>query len=232
MATILMVLSGAADWTQNDGTKRPSGTWSVEFVVPHRTFLEAGHRVDIATPDGVAPTFDHQSLTARYAGGEDNARDYTAYLRQIDRELRAPLRLADVRIADYDAVFIPGGHSPLEDLAHDPDLGRLLLATEAEGKLVAALCHGAGGLLSANLSGGRWLFAGRRMAVFTDEEEHAYNTAAGAPWLLETMARARGAVLEPGPAFGSKVVMDGNLYTGQNPESSSEIALQVVKALG
>jgi putative intracellular protease/amidase len=230
MTSVLMVLSGVDHWTLTDGTKDPSGYWAEEFVVPHQVLTEAGFTVDIAAPAAGKPTADPASLREDVAGPE--AGEYAAYIDKLAPELAAPKSLSDVDIDAYDAVFIPGGHGPMEDLAHDPDLGRILTTADATGKVIAPLCHGPAALLSANKPGGAWLFAGRTLTVFTDEEEHLNKTADRAPWLVETFLKARGATVRSATEpWGSNVVVDGNLISGQNPGSSKALAEKVVEVL-
>jgi putative intracellular protease/amidase len=230
MTSVLMVLSGVDHWTLTDGTKDPSGYWAEEFVIPHQVLTEAGFTVDIAAPTGGKPTADPASLRKEVAGPE--ADEYAAYIDKFGAELAAPKSLSDVDIDAYDAVFIPGGHGPMEDLAHDPDLGRILTAADAAGKVIAPLCHGPAALLSANKPGGGWVFAGRTLTVFTDQEERLNKTAERAPWLVETVLKARGATVQSGAeAWGSNVVVDGNLISGQNPASSKDLAQKVVEVL-
>lgn len=228
---ILMVLSGVDHWTLTDGTKDPSGYWAEEFVVPHRVFAEAGLEVEIAAPVGGKPTADPQSLREEVAGPE--AGEFAAYIEKFAHELGDPKPLSEVDVAAYDAVFIPGGHGPMEDLAHDPDLGRILREAQAQEKVIAPLCHGPAALLSASLPGGGWLFAGRTLTVFTDEEERLNGTAERSPWLVETLLKARGAtVRSASEAWAANVVVDGNLVSGQNPGSSRELAEKVLEVLG
>ena len=231
MARILMVLSGVDHWTLTDGTKDPSGYWAEEFVVPHRVFADAGYDVEISAPVGGNPTADPQSLKTEVAGEE--AGEYSEYIQQHAGQLRDFTPLSEVDASDYDAIFIPGGHGPMEDLAHDPDLGRLLAEFNAQDKVIAPLCHGPAALLAASLPGGRWLFEGKKLTVFTDEEERLNGTAERAPWLVETFLKARGAaVVSAGAPWAANVVVDGNLISGQNPASSKELAEKVVEVLG
>jgi putative intracellular protease/amidase len=230
MTNVLMVLSGVDHWTLTDGTKDPSGYWAEEFVVPHQVLTDAGFSVDIAAPIGGKPTADPASLRENVAGPE--ASEYAAYIDKFAAELTAPKSLSDVDIDNYDAVFIPGGHGPMEDLAHDPDLGRILVAADAAHKVIAPLCHGPAALLSANQPGGTWLFAGRTLTTFTDNEEQLNNTAAKAPWLVETVLKARGATIQSATdAWASNVVVDDNVISGQNPASSRALAEKVVEVL-
>ncbi|MFJ8007463.1 type 1 glutamine amidotransferase domain-containing protein [Streptomyces fagopyri] len=229
MARILMVLSGVDHWTLNDGSKHPSGYWAEEFVVPHRIFSQAGFTVDIAAPTGGKPAADPVSLRPDVVGPE--ADEFAAYIHAAAESLARPTALSDVDTARYDAIFLPGGHGPMEDLAHDPDLGRILIEADAAGKIIAPVCHGPAALLSANLPGGHWLFAGRALTVFTNEEEQLNGTADRAPWLVETVLTARGAVVRSVNAWEANVVVDGNLYSGQNPASSKPLAERLVAAL-
>jgi putative intracellular protease/amidase len=165
------------------------------------------------------------------AGGEAPAREYREYLDSISDELDSPLTLADVDVSEYDAVFIPGGHGPMTDLAHDADMGRLLIEADSREQIIAPLCHGPAALLSATRDDGSFAFAGRRMTTFTDEEELNGGTGEKTPWFVEEQLRERGAEIETGPAWTSKVVVDGNLISGQNPQSSADTARRVLEAL-
>ncbi|MEO6083965.1 MAG: type 1 glutamine amidotransferase domain-containing protein [Umezawaea sp.] len=220
MSKALMVVSGADSLVLADGTSYPTGYWAEEVVESLRVLRAAGVEVAIATPGGVRPTVDQVSL-------EGN--DFGAAVDAIADELAAPLVLADVDGADYDAVYLPGGHGPMTDLAFDPVLGRLLVEFEAADKVVAALCHGPAGLLSAIREDGTFAFAGRELTAFTDEEERLGGIAV--PYLVETRLRELGARLSTGPAWSSTVVVDGNLVTGQNPQSSVDTAKRVADLL-
>ncbi|HEY4020881.1 MAG TPA: DJ-1/PfpI family protein, partial [Pseudonocardiaceae bacterium] len=142
--------------------------------------------------------------------------------------------LSDEQLAEFDAVFAPGGHGPMVDLSDNPDVGRLLAVLHAKQAPIAALCHGPAMLLSApETIDGRWLFDGYRLTVFTDEEEN--QTAPGRlglPWYVDTALKNAGAVLDDGPAaWVSHVVVDRNLITGQNPNSTEATADAVLKAV-
>ena len=232
MATILMVVSAADSLTMKDGSQHPTGFWAEELVVAHRTLMQDGHMVDFATPGGIKPTVDKVSLQAEAAGSEERAEDFRTYLDMIDVDLFAPLVLADVDTAAYDALVLPGGHGPMADLYKDADLGRLLAAADKAGKVIAPFCHGPAGLLSATDDDGTFVFAGRRLTVFTNEEELGGGTGENTPWLVEDALKEKGAVVENGAAWTSNVVRDGNLITGQNPQSSEDVAKEVIKALG
>ncbi|MDE8669797.1 type 1 glutamine amidotransferase domain-containing protein [Pseudarthrobacter sp. H3Y2-7] len=232
MPNILMVVSAADSLTMKDGSEHPTGYWAEELVVSHQTLRDAGHTVHIATPGGAKPTVDQVSLAPESAGGKERADSFRDYLARIDAELSAPLVLADVDIAGYDAVVMPGGHGPMTDLYKDADLGRLLVAADSAGKIIAPFCHGPAGLLSATLDDGSFAFAGRRLTVFTNDEELNGGTGENTPWLVEDALKDKGAVIENAASWSSNVVRDGNLITGQNPQSSEDVAKEVVSALG
>jgi putative intracellular protease/amidase len=143
-------------------------------------------------------------------------------------------QLTDEQIAGFDAVFTPGGHGPMVDLAGHPDAGRLLAALHRRHAPIAALCHGPAVLLSApERADGLWLFDGYRMTSFTDEEEDQTEPGLlGMAWLLDVALKNAGAVFDDGPsAWVSHVVVDRNLITGQNPGSTEATADAVIKKL-
>ena len=142
--------------------------------------------------------------------------------------------LTDAEMGEFDAVFAPGGHGPMVDLAGNPDAGRLLAALHRKRVPIAALCHGPAVLLSApERADGLWLFDGYRMTSFTDEEEDQTEAGLlGMEWLLDVALKNAGAVFDDGPsAWISHVVVDRNLITGQNPGSTEATADAVIKKL-
>jgi putative intracellular protease/amidase len=231
MANILMVVSAADSLTMRDGSAHPTGYWAEELVVSHQVLLNAGHTVHIATPGGAKPTVDEVSLAAESAGGQDRADSFRKYIAGLDAELSAPLALADVEPSGYDAIVLPGGHGPMTDLYRDADLGKLLVAANTAGKVIAPFCHGPAGLLSATDDAGNFAFAGRRLTVFTNEEELGGGTGPNTPWFVEDALTEKGAIVENAAAWSSHVVRDGNLISGQNPQSSEDVAKEVLKAL-
>jgi len=232
MSSVLIVLTAARVWSQKDGSQHPTGFWAEEFVVPHRILTEAGVAVTVATPGGLVPVPDQGSLSPEANGGAEKVAGLTAYLEQVKGALQAPVRLEDVDPAQFDGVLIPGGHGPMQDLAVNPDVARILAAMlPDQSKVVASLCHGPASFLSAGNPDGSWLFKGRKLTAFTDEEETQAGLAGNAPWLLEARLRAGGAEFSSGPAWGSYVVVDGNLVTGQNPGSGEAAAEAILKEL-
>ncbi|GAA1939819.1 type 1 glutamine amidotransferase domain-containing protein [Agromyces allii] len=231
MSDILMIVTAATSLTMKDGTEHPTGFWAEELVTAHRDLVAAGHTVTIATPGGVAPTVDAGSLDPSQTGGEARAREFADYLDAIAGELTSPVAIADVDAAEYAAVVLPGGHGPMSDLASDAATGRVLVAANEAGTIIAPFCHGPAALLSASLADGSFAFAGRRLTVFTDEEERTGGTGENTPWWVESRLRERGALIDSAAPWSDHVVVDGNLITGQNPQSSASVARRVLEAL-
>ncbi|MFX4293253.1 type 1 glutamine amidotransferase domain-containing protein [Streptomyces bohaiensis] len=229
MSRVLIVMSAADVWERTDGSQYPTGYWAEEVAAPHEAFVRAGHTVDFASPRGVLQPLDQHSADPAVAG-EDCAR-HVAHAQQALGDYGPLLKLEEVSASDYDAVVLPGGHGPLVDLFQDADLGRLLVETDRTGKIVGAVCHGPAALLSAVDEQGEWVFAGRRMAAFTDEEERLFGTADNAPWLLASRLRERGARHEQGAPYQPFTIQDANLVTGQNPASSAPMAEAINAAL-
>ena len=230
MGKILFVVTGADYWTLADGTQHPTGFWAEELVAPYRVFTGAGLQVVIATPDGVVPTVDRASLSADANGGQDNADRIEAELAAIE-ELNLPERLEGVELDDYSAVFYPGGHGPMEDLAVNRESARLLIETLRSGKPLGVVCHAPAALLATQDPDGSSPFAGFRLTGFTNGEETQTGLAGKAKWLLQDRLVAMGADFVEGPPWQVNVVVDRNLYTGQNPASSGPVADDMVKAI-
>lgn len=159
-----------------------------------------------------------------------------ARLSEIDG-FGAPVNLAeltDEQLADFDALFAPGGHGPMVDLPNNSDVTRLLSILDAKGAIISALCHAPALLLAApDRSDGQWMFEGYRLTSYTDDEEDQNAIGRlGMPWLLADALQNAGAIFDDAPyAWASHVVVDRNLITGQNPYSTEATADAVLKAL-
>jgi putative intracellular protease/amidase len=231
MSKILFVMSGADHWTLADGTQHPTGFWAEEAVAPYEAFKAAGHEIVVATPGGVVPTVDKGSLAAEVNGGQENA-DRIADLLASAPEPQNPIRLEDVRLDDYAAVFYPGGHGPMEDLAVDAESGRLLTRALESGKPLGVVCHAPAALLAATGADGTNSFAGYEVAAFTNAEETQAGFADKAKWLLQDRLTEAGVRVRVGEPWAPNVVVDRNLVTGQNPASSAPLAVELLKKLG
>ena len=232
MKKALFVVSAADHWTLADGSTHPTGYWAEELAVPHRMFREAGWQVDIATPGGVAPTVDETSLG--FMGGLPGKRDKIRdYLDQIGPELSSPANLSAVDESSYDVVFYPGGHGPMEDLAVDEISGRLITQRIEADRPIAFLCHAPAAVFAATRADGSLVVKGRRMTGFSDLEEKATPAARKAKWTLESRLKENGVEYEKATLpMRPHVVVDGALYSGQNPASSEKLAEQILADLG
>lgn len=228
MTSVLIVVSAADHWTLKNGTKHPSGYWGEELAEPHRLFASAGWNITIATPGGAAPTVDQLSLGL--AGGlPAKTRTISRYLDGLTRDLATPAVLADIDPADYDVVFYPGGHGPMEDLAVDADSGRLLTTVLRSGRPLALLCHAPAAALAAQDENGDWPFKGYRMTALSNVEERFNTFSRNAKWLLQDRLVESGARYVTGKfPLRPYVVVDRNLYTGQNPASSAALARKLI----
>jgi putative intracellular protease/amidase len=231
MAKILFVMTGADYWTLADATKHPTGFWAEEAVAPYTAFTKAGHEIVVATPGGVVPVVDQGSLAASANGGQEAADEIAGTLASMT-ELLHPVKLEDVNLDDYAAVFYPGGHGPMEDLAVNGDSGRLLAGALAAGKPLGVVCHAPAALLAAKNADGTSPFAGYKLTGFTNAEETQAGLASKAKWLLQDRLVQIGADFQEGEPWAAHVVVDRNLVTGQNPASSAPLAEELLKKLG
>ncbi|MEZ0113257.1 putative intracellular protease/amidase [Catenulispora sp. EB89] len=199
--------------------------------MPHKIFTETGWDITIATPEGKTPTLDKLSMSFT-AGWPTTLREVAKYLATIKPRLDQPEVLAGTDPADFDLVFYPGGHGPMEDLATDPVSGALLTAALHFGKPLALLCHGPAATFAARNADGTWPFDGYRMTALSNFEEKLNSFGRRAQWLLEDRLRADGAVYEKGRIpLRPFTVVDRNVYTGQNPASATHLARQLVADL-
>ncbi|MGW1298024.1 type 1 glutamine amidotransferase domain-containing protein [Streptomyces sp. NPDC002533] len=228
MTKVLFVVSAADRWTLRDGEVHPSGYWGEELAMPHKIFSAAGWEITIATPDGEVPTLDKLSM-GRTAGWPAKLREVAAYLKSIQGELNSPRVLADMDPDDYDLVFYPGGHGPMEDLAVDPVSGALITRVLRSGKPLALLCHAPAAAFAAKNEDGSWPFTGYRMTGLSNLEEKFNSFGRKAVWLLEDRLRESGAEYSKARLpLRPYVVVDRNVYTGQNPPSSERLAERLV----
>jgi putative intracellular protease/amidase len=229
MAKILFVVSGASYWALKDGTRHPTGYWAEEFAAPYSALRGAGHEIVVATPRGVVPYVDVMSLRPDMAGSAEIALELEQVLLSAE-ELRRPIELANARLDDYDAVYYPGGHGPMEDLWRDADSGRLLTAALASGKPLAIVCHAPVAMLATRRDGVS-PFAGYRVSAFTNDEEDGVGLRAKAPWTAEDELVRMGVDFVRGEMWKPFTVVDRNLYTGQNPASAAPLAQELLKVL-
>ncbi|MBK3632268.1 type 1 glutamine amidotransferase domain-containing protein [Streptomyces sp. MBT97] len=231
MAKILFVITASDHWTLADGTRQPAGYWAEEAIGPYQVFKEAGYEIAAATPGGVPPTVDALSLTPDFNGGEEGAERMRTAVREAT-ELANPMRIEEVDIDDYVAVFYPGGWGPMEDLPDNAESGRLLTEWLASGKPVSLVCHGPAALLATIGPDGTSPFTGYRLTGLSNAEEKQNGLADRAKWLLQDrlVGELKADYREADP-FTPHVQVDRTLYTGQNPYSAVPLAHELVKAL-
>lgn len=209
-------------------TGRKTGFWLEEFAAPYYAFLDAGATLTLASPQGGQPPLDPKS------DDPDAQTDDTRRFRQdaeAQRRLANTCRLAEVQAADYDAVFYPGGHGPLWDLAEDAKSVSLIETMLAAGKPVAAVCHAPGVLRHAKTADGKPLVQGRQVTGFSNTEEAAVQLTAVVPFLVEDELALLGGLYSKGPDWQPHIVSDGLLITGQNPASSVGVAQALLERL-
>ena len=211
---LLMVLTSH---DQLGDTGHKTGFWLEEFAAPYYVFKDAKADITLASPKGGQPPLDPKSdepdfqteATQRFKGDAD-----------AQAALANTVKLSTLSPADFDAVFYPGGHGPLWDLAEDRDSIALIESLYAAGKPVAAVCHAPAVLRHTKAANGEPLVKGKSVTGFSNTEEAAVQLTAIVPFLLETELQAKGAHYSKADDWNVHVMADGNLITGQNPASS------------
>lgn len=210
---VLMVLTSHGT---KGSTGQPTGFYLGELTHPLAELEAAGIPVELASIEGGEPPVDGLDLT-----DPTNARYWNdASFRSALRQTR---RLADVDPARYSAIFFAGGHGAVWDFPQSADVNRVTREIYEAGGVVGAVCHGPAALVNVTLSDGSYLVSGRDLSAFTDEEERAVGLDQVVPFLLASTLVERGARHHPAPDWTAKVVVDGRLVTGQNPQSASGV---------
>lgn len=222
---ILMVIT-SHDKLGSTGHK--TGFWLEEFAAPYYVFKDAGANVTLASPLGGQPPLDPKS--DEVASQTDATRRFKADS-AAQSDLASTVMLSKLRAANFDAVFYPGGHGPLWDLAEDASSIALIEAMTAASKPVAAVCHAPGVLRHVKAPDGRALVKDRNVTGFTNTEEQAAGLTKVVPFLVEDMLKALGGKFSKASDWQSHVVVDGALITGQNPASSAAAAAALVAKL-
>ena len=222
---ILMVLTSH---DQLGDTGKKTGFWLEEFAAPYYTLKNAGARLTVVSPAGGQPPLDPKS-------DEPDAQTEATKRFKADPEAQAVLantgKLADVKAEDFDAVFYPGGHGPLWDLAESRDSIALIEAMIAAGKPVATVCHAPGVLRHVKAPDGSPLVKGKKVTGFTNTEEEAVGLTHIVPFLVEDMLKQNGGEYSKLGDWQPYVITDGLLITGQNPASSEAAAEALLKLL-
>lgn len=209
-------------------TGKKTGFWLEEFAAPYYIFRDANVDITLASPKGGQPPLDPKSdepdfqteATKRFKGDAD-----------AQATLANTLKLSDIDPDNFDAVFYPGGHGPLWDLAEDRDSIALIESMYAAGKPVAAVCHAPAVLRNAKAPGGEALVKGKSVTGFSNSEEDAVQLSEIVPFLVETDLKSKGANYSKANDWQAYVISEGNLITGQNPASSELTAKTVIERI-
>lgn len=222
---ILMVLT-SHDQLGDTGEK--TGFWLEEFAAPYYVLRDAGAEINLASPKGGQPPLDPKS------DSEDAQTDATRRFKQDDAAQQAlanTVKLSSVDADQFDAVFYPGGHGPLWDLAESADSRKLLESFAAADRPIGAVCHAPGVFRHVKGNDGEPLVKGRRVTGFTNGEEEGVGLTDVVPFLVEDMLKDNGADYRKGDDWASYVEVDGKLVTGQNPASSEAAAKELLALL-
>ncbi|MCW3473274.1 type 1 glutamine amidotransferase domain-containing protein [Limobrevibacterium gyesilva] len=224
-----MVLIVATSHDRLGDTGHPTGVWLEELATPYYVLVDGGADATLASVKGGAIPVDPRSVLPP----DSDAASVKRFLADPDAQKRSrnSPALAAVASEAFDVVFLPGGHGPMWDLLPNKTLAALIGNAYGSGRVVAAVCRGPVGLVSARRADGQPLVAGKRVTGFTNAEEEAVGLTEAVPFLLETRLRELGGRFENGPPFTAFAVHDGNLITGQNPKSSEPVAKYILEAL-
>ncbi len=253
---VLVVLSDEATLDLKAGKTFQTGFYLNELMQPVKMLLDAGHTVTFATPNGKAPTLDKGSVNPMFFGGDQAALDahhkLLEQLRLTDSANSPVVSLARVEqqgYGKYDAVYVPGGHAPMQDLLTSPALGKVLAAFHKDGKPTALVCHGPIALLSAmpdakgftmKLAQGatptqpKWIYSGYKVTVFTNDEEEASKAQLGGgemKFYPQTALQKAGLQFSKAANWQGNMVTDRELITGQNPASAPLVGKELLARL-
>ena len=222
---ILMVLTSH---DQLGDTGKKTGFWLEEFAAPYYVFKDAGAEITLASPKGGQPPLDPSS-------DADGAQtDATRRFKADDvaqKELASTKVLSTISGDEFDAIFYPGGHGPLWDLAEDEASKSLIEAFGSSDRPVGAVCHAPAVFKHPEGTNGKPLVHGKKVTGFTNSEEAGVGLTEVVPFLVEEMLKDNGGIFQKGDDWSSFVVVDGKLVTGQNPASSAEAARKLLELL-
>ncbi|WP_300977237.1 type 1 glutamine amidotransferase domain-containing protein [Flavobacterium sp.] len=224
MKKVLFVVT-SHDKLGNTGEK--TGFWTEEFAAPYYALADKEIQIDIATPLGGQPPIDPKS--ADPASATEDTKRFDADTALLAK-LKNTKKLTEVNPSDYDAVFYPGGHGPLWDLAEDTTSADLIATFYTQNKPVAFVCHAPAALKNVKVNG-HFLVKGKKVTGFTNSEEAAVGLTNVVPFLVEDMLQKNGGSFSKAEDWHSYAVEDGLLITGQNPASSKLVAEKLLAQL-
>ncbi len=209
-------------------TGEKTGFWVEEFAAPYYTLLDKGVDITVATPKGGKAPIDPTSASAD-AQTEDTERFNKDAAAQ--KVINNTVKLETLKAEDFDAVFYPGGHGPLWDLAEDKTSKALIEAFNKQEKPIAFVCHAPAALKNVKNENGEPLVKGKKVTGFTNTEEEAVQLTKVVPFLVEDMLKKNGGIYSKADNWNVHVLKDGNLITGQNPASSKKVAEKLYESL-
>ncbi|WP_290707229.1 type 1 glutamine amidotransferase domain-containing protein [Flavihumibacter sp. CACIAM 22H1] len=209
-------------------TGHATGFWIEEFATPYYYFTDKGIEVEIATPNGGQAPIDPKSNEPSFQTASTKRYFADAATQNL---LATTKKLTQVREAEYAAIFYPGGHGPMWDLANDINSIKLIQSFYYNNKPIAFVCHGSAALVNVKDNNGNYLVSGKELTSFCNSEEEAVELSNIVPFALESKLKERGAIYRKGPDWSSYVAEDGQLITGQNPQSSEEVAKKLYTRL-
>ncbi|EAY29534.1 type 1 glutamine amidotransferase domain-containing protein [Microscilla marina] len=225
MKKLLFVLT-SHDELGNTGEK--TGFWIEEFASPYYLLQDKGFTIDVASPKGGQVPVDPKSASADFMTPATERYNNDAATQEV---LSKTLKLADINQDGYDAVFYPGGHGPLWDLAEDKDSIALIEKFYQNNKPVAAVCHAPAVFKHTKAADGSPLVKGKQVTGFTNSEEDAVQLTDVVPFLVENMLKENGGVYSKAEDWSPYAITDGLLITGQNPASSELVAEKLLEVL-
>lgn len=214
---VLFILTSRDQY--DDGT--PTGLWLEEASEPYNILTEADIAVDITSIEGGAVPLDPNSTQNNEL---DKYAEFVAKIKDVPS-------IAEVDVAQYDAVYLPGGHGTVFDYAHNQQLSSILADFKDEDKIISSVCHGPSAFVGAKDKQGNFLVNGVTLTSFTDEEERAMGLENKVPFLTQTELENQGAKFITKENFSEHVEIDSQFITGQNPQSSVAIGKALRDAL-
>ncbi|MCD0477791.1 type 1 glutamine amidotransferase domain-containing protein [Chryseobacterium sp. LC2016-29] len=221
---VLFVLT-SHDELGNTGLK--TGFWTEELAAPYYALSDKGVEITLVSPKGGQPPIDPKS---------EDPSSQTDATRRMDNDevlknkLKNTHKLSEVKSEDFDAVFYPGGHGPLWDLAEDKVSQDLIVDFYTNGKPVAFVCHAPGVLKDVKIDG-EYLVKDKNVTGFTNTEEEAVQLTDVVPFLVEDMLKKNGGLYSKIEDWNPYAIVDGRLITGQNPASSEKVAEELLKLI-
>ena len=209
-------------------TGNKTGFWIEEFANPYYSLLDKGVEITVATPEGGKAPIDPTS------DSEDNQTEDTKRFKDDEaaqKVINNTRKISDVKEQDFDGVFYPGGHGPLWDLSNDEKSIKLIESFNEAGKPIAFVCHAPAALKNVKAKDGNALVKGKKVTGFTNSEEEAVQLTDVVPFLVEDMLKENGGIYSKEADWNEYAVTDGNLITGQNPQSSGAVATRLYDML-